>query len=254
MQFGVFLDHRDDVPAHLLRQHGHLDVLVVLEAVADDGRFVVGHGHHGHQFGLGAGFQAELVRLAELQDLFHHLPLLVHLDGVDAAVAALVVVLGDGGLERVVDFAQPVLEDVGEADQDREVDAAQHQRVDQFLEIDGAGRILLRVDAHVPVVPDREIALAPAGDVVEIAGELRRPSLGGLHDQRGSFTAVSFQIPALTEVDFLKLKFPRKPGRGARRFRENRRGAVRLRPGAVPLLFSEFPVFPKEVGFPRPQM
>ena len=82
---------------------------------------------HGQQFRLAAGLQPEVVRPAELEHLFDHLPLLVHLDRVDAAVAALVLVLGDGGLEGVVDLPQAVLEDVAEADQDRQVDAAQLQ-------------------------------------------------------------------------------------------------------------------------------
>ena len=179
----------------LLRQHRHLDVLVVLEAVADDGRVVVGQRHHGHQLGLGAGFQAEVERLAEFQHLFHHLPLLVDLDGVDAAVFALVMVLGDGGLKGAVQLAQTVLQDVGEADQNGQVDAAQHQRVDQFLEVDRARGVLFRVDQDVPVVADRKIALAPTGDVVEIAGDLRGPAFRGLHHQR-ALAAISFQLAA----------------------------------------------------------
>ena len=54
---------------------------------------IVGERDDGEQLGLGAGLEAEVVRLAELEDLFDDLPLLVDLDRVDAAVAALVVVL-----------------------------------------------------------------------------------------------------------------------------------------------------------------
>ena len=60
----------------------------------------VGHGQHGQEFRLGARFEAEAERLAEVEDLLHDVALLVDLDGVDAAVFALVAVLGDGGLER----------------------------------------------------------------------------------------------------------------------------------------------------------
>ena len=52
-------------------------------------------------------------------------------------------------LKGGVDFAQPMLENVGEADQDRQVDAAQLQPVDQLLQIDEALRILGRMDQHV---------------------------------------------------------------------------------------------------------
>jgi hypothetical protein len=35
-----------------------------------------------------------------------------------------------------VDVCEAVLQNIGEADQDRQVDAAQHQRVDQLFEVD----------------------------------------------------------------------------------------------------------------------
>ena len=72
--------------ADLAGQHGHLDELVVLEAVADDRRLAaVGEGEDGEQFGLGAGFEAEAEGLAEVEDLLDDVALLVDLDGVDAA-------------------------------------------------------------------------------------------------------------------------------------------------------------------------
>ena len=42
-----------------------------------------------------------------------------------------------------MDIAEPVFQNVGEADEDRQVDAAQHQRIDQFLQIDRARWIFL---------------------------------------------------------------------------------------------------------------
>ena len=83
--------------------------------------------------------------------------------------------LGDRGLEGVVDVPQPVLEDVAEADQDRQVDAAQLQVIDQLLEVDRAAWILGRMDLHVAVLADREVALAPAGDLVQLGGVGDRP-------------------------------------------------------------------------------
>ena len=81
LQLGILFHHHEHPPAHLLGQQGHLDELVVLEAVADDGHIVVGHGDHRQQFRLAAGLQAEMVGPAEAQHLLHHLPLLVDLDG-----------------------------------------------------------------------------------------------------------------------------------------------------------------------------
>jgi hypothetical protein len=46
--------------------------------------------------------------------------------------------LVDRALKRFVDLRQAVLENFGEADQDGERDPAQQQRIDQFLQVDGA--------------------------------------------------------------------------------------------------------------------
>ena len=100
--------------------------------------------------------------------------------------------LADGGLKGAVQLAQPVLQDVGEANQDRQVDAAEDERIDQLLQVDRASGILFRVDADMSVLPHREVSLAPTSDIVEVAGQLRGPSFGGLHDQ-GAFAAISFQ-------------------------------------------------------------
>ena len=139
-QLGVLLDHRDDVPADLVGQHRHLDELGVLEAVADDRRVVVGHGHHGQQLGLGAGLEAEAVGRAEIEDFLDHLALLVDLDRVDENVG------------------QAVAKDVAEANQDWQPDAAQLQVIDQLLKVDRALRFLGDVRQHVAVGADREIA------------------------------------------------------------------------------------------------
>ena len=192
IELGVFFDHRDDLAADFLGQHHHLDVLVVLEAVADDGRFVVGHRQHRQQFGLGAGFQAKMIRPAELEDLFHHLPLLVDLDRIHAAVIALVVVLGDGVLEGLVHFAQTMLQNFGEADQDGEPDAAQLELFDQLAQIDAARRLLAGMHPQVPVRADGKIAFAPTGDIVEFAGVGDGPPLGWLVN--GGFTEFQFAV------------------------------------------------------------
>ena len=133
VQLRVLFHHRNNLAADLLGQHHHLDVFVVLEAVADDGRVVVGDGQHRQQFRLGAGFQPEIVRPAVFENLFHHLPLLVDLDRIDAAVIALVAVLGNRVLKRLMQLAQPVLQDLAETDQQRQRDAAELEIVHQFL-------------------------------------------------------------------------------------------------------------------------
>ncbi len=192
IELGVFLNDGDDLAADFLGQHHHLDVFVVLEAVADDGRLVVGDRQHGQQFGFGAGLQPEMIGPAELENLLHHLALLVHLDGIDAAVIALVIVLGDGALERLVHLAQAMLENFGEADQDGQRDAAQLEFFDQFAQVDAARGFLAGVHPQVTVRADRKIAFTPTGDVVKFAGVGDGPPLGRL--QNGSFAQFQFAL------------------------------------------------------------
>ena len=112
---------------------------------------------------------------AEVQHFLDDLPLLVDLDGVDAGVAALVLVLAHRLLEGGVDLAEPVLQDVGEADQDRHGQPAELEAIDQALQVDAAGRVLRRMDLQVAVFVDGEVALTPARDVVQLARFGDRP-------------------------------------------------------------------------------
>src|SRR5690606_20020336 len=66
-----------------------------------------------------------------------------------------------------------------------ETDAAELKTIDQLLEIDGAGRILGRVHLDVPRVVDREVAIAPTGDFVELAGVVHRPCGRGRRRRAG---------------------------------------------------------------------
>ena len=200
IQLGVLLHHRDDLPADLLGQHHHLDVLVVFEAVADDGRVVIGHRQHRQQLRFRAGLQPEMVRAAELENLLDHLPLLVHLDRINAAVSALVAVLGDRILERLVQFAQTMLQDFGEADQDRQRNAAQLQFFDQLAQIDGSRGFLGRMHPQMPVRADGKIALAPTGDVVQLAGICNGPSFGRFPN--GSFAQFQFVATSELRINF----------------------------------------------------
>ena len=64
-----------------------------------------------------------------------------------------------------MDVRQAVAEDIAEPDEDRQVDAAQLQVIDELLEIDCLLGILRRVDEHVAGLADGEVALAPAVDL-----------------------------------------------------------------------------------------
>ena len=160
---------------------------------------------------------------AELEHFLDDLPLLVDLDRVDADVAALVLVLGDGRLEGVVDVLQPVLEDVAEADERRQVDAAALQVVDQLLEVDGPVRVLRGMHLDVAVLADREVALAPALDFVQLGGVGGRPALA--HVVRGA---------RASHRNFHYAMIPKIRGRGAacyQIFTRSEGGRYNLSPG-----------------------
>ena len=99
--------------------------------------------------GFEPGLEAEPVFAAEVEDFLDDVALLVHLDRVDADVAPLVAVLVDRRLEGVVDVAEPVPQDVGEAEQHRQPDAAELQVIGELLQVDRARRILGRVGEDV---------------------------------------------------------------------------------------------------------
>ena len=74
---------------------------------------------HRLQLGLAPHLQPHPVLLAELEDLLHHVPLLVHLDRVDGGVAALEAVLLDRAAELLRERLHARAEDVGEAQEER---------------------------------------------------------------------------------------------------------------------------------------
>ena len=170
-ELGELLDDDEDRAPQLRRHQRGLDVLLVLVAVADDQRvLVVEHRHDRQQLRLGAGLEAVVVGPAELDDLLDDVAVLVDLDRVDAAVLALVAVLGDGVLEGLVQLDDAAAQDVGEADEQRQADSAPRDLVDQLLEVDGwpleAGRMRL----HVAGFGHREVVVAPVFDPIDLGG------------------------------------------------------------------------------------
>ena len=144
IKLGILFNHRNDLAADLLGEHHHLDVLVVFEAIADDWSLVVGDRKNGEQLRLRSRFQAEMIRPPELENLLHHLALLIDLDRIDANVFAAVAVFGNRVLKCLVELAQAMLQNIRKANQDRQRNTAQLQLLNQFLEIDFALRLLGR--------------------------------------------------------------------------------------------------------------
>ena len=105
-------------------------------AVANDQAVAVHvRGQHGVQFGLAAGFEAEVVLLAVADNLFHHRLHLVYFNRVDDEVVGLVVVLLFGAVEAFCGLLDAVVEDIGEAQQDGRGDVARVEFVHYFLEV-----------------------------------------------------------------------------------------------------------------------
>jgi hypothetical protein len=127
-------------------------------------------GHDGQQLGLRAGLEAVVEGPAELDDLLDHGPVLVDLDRVHAAVLALVPVLLDRSVEGAADELDAGAEDVGEAQQDGQLDAATGELVDELLHVDLAAALATRGDDHVALFADAEVTAAPPRDVVGVEG------------------------------------------------------------------------------------
>src|ERR1019366_8759128 len=186
-QLTEFLDDGDDVLAHLAGQNGHLDELVMLEAVADDRRLAaVGQGEHREQLRLGPRFKTEAVGPAEIEDLFDDMALLIHLDRIDADVLALVAVLVDGILKRLGNFADAMTQNIGEAQQDRQLDAALLQLIDELFQVDGLLGAFVGMDRDMAFFVYAEIAFAPVLDLVDIHRVLDFPLVDEFHQESAS--------------------------------------------------------------------
>ena len=53
------------------------------------------------------------------------------------------------GLKGLVDLADAMAKDIGEAEEDRQLDAALLQLIDEFFQVDGLFGALVGVDGHV---------------------------------------------------------------------------------------------------------
>src|SRR5262249_2063549 len=176
------LDDQDDLLADFAGQDGHLDEFVILEAVADNGRcLAIGMRQDRQKFRLGTGLQSEIEGPADVENLLDHVSLLVHLDRVDAAIAALVVEFIDGGLEGIVDLAHALPQDIREAEEDGELDAAGLQLIDQALQVDRLGWNFVRMDTDVAFVIEAKVDLSRKPDAVHFNGILDFPFLDEIH-------------------------------------------------------------------------
>ena len=166
-QFAQLFRHQKHRLAELLRQQSQADVSGVLEAVADDdcaGGLQRCQG--GVQLGLGAHLQAHAVLRPEPYNLFDHLALLIDLERIDAAIFAPVAMPLDGARKARLQVPQPVRQDIGKTDQQRERKTLRLRIVDQRLEVNSSSSLAEWEDRHVSAAVHAEIAAAPALHVV----------------------------------------------------------------------------------------
>ena len=112
---------------------------------------------------------------SEAHHLFDHLPLRIDLDGIHAAVRALVAVLVNGVLEGAVQLVDTAAQDVREAQQQRQADAALPHLVNQGFQVDGVARLVRRRHQDVAGVADAEVAPSPIVDPVGLDRIRHRP-------------------------------------------------------------------------------
>ena len=179
LQLLDFLDDHDDALAELAAEQRHLDVELVLVAVADEERFRVAmDGQRGEEFRLAADLESELERRARVHDFLHDLAQLVDLDREDAPVGRLVTGVGDGGVEFLVEHVDAVAQQVLEPEQKREAETAVLGLVHDGHEIERGALVLHGLDRHVAGVVDAKIGVPPAGNVVNVERAGNIPRLG----------------------------------------------------------------------------
>src|SRR5207253_846446 len=93
-QFLKLLNHHDDLLAKFCPQQCHFDETGILIAVANNqAAHLALHRQSGEQLRLAAYFEAEIERLAGIQNFFHHFAKLVHLDRKHTAIFTLIIEL-----------------------------------------------------------------------------------------------------------------------------------------------------------------
>ena len=126
---------------------------------------------------LGTDLKAVVEGLARVDDLLDHLPQLVDLDGIDAAVDGLVFQLDNGVVEGLVDPLHPVAQQVVKPDEHGEMEALLHRLLDHVHDGDGAALLLERGHGHLAFAIDIEIAQSPTGNTVQLPGLVDTPGL-----------------------------------------------------------------------------
>ena len=143
------------------------DVSAVFVAVANDEALeILVHRERRDQLRLRAGFEAKMKFLAGVDDLFDHLAQLVHLDREDAAVVVAETEFVDRALEGAVDGFNAMPQQILKTNHERKSEAARPRFLHDFENVDRSAALLQRPHFDVARGVDREVAGAPAIDIV----------------------------------------------------------------------------------------
>src|SRR5262249_44826207 len=103
------------------------------------------------------------------------LVLLVHLDRIHAAITAMVAVVTNRRLEAADERAHPAVQHIGEANEERQAEAAALQIENQLVQVDARAVRSERRRLDVTTPFDSEEPGGPTADVVQLRRILERP-------------------------------------------------------------------------------
>ena len=98
------------------------------------------HRERGDQFRFAARFETEMKLLAGVDDLFDHFAQLIDLDRENAAILIFVIEFRHRILKRAIDRFDAVSQQILEANDERETEAALPRFVDHFEDVDRSRR------------------------------------------------------------------------------------------------------------------
>ena len=112
-----------------------------------------------------------------------------------------------------MDFADAMAEDVGEAEQDRQLNAALLELIDEVLQVDGLFGPLVGMDGDMALVVDAEVALAPVTHLINVQSVLELPLVDHFHQECASQerTVVSSQWSAARKAKAIFLAIDHRP-------------------------------------------
>ena len=176
LELVVLFHHRNDRLAKLLPRQDQPEHDGVFVAVADQQRLVrLDVRQRRHELCLRATLQAQTVRTSGLHHLLNNLVKLIHLDRVDAVVAALVPKLLDSLSEGLVELHHASPQDVLETDEHGE-SRLWREVLHDPMQIDGLDvPVRIRTSSNVTALVHGKVAVRPGVDVVQGFGILGRP-------------------------------------------------------------------------------